>query len=80
MHQQVRLLAIDDAPAVAQLEREARALLQHQRGGPDLLAERSAVGDWTDHVGNIDLPTWVGTIDGSVLAYLELCVMAGAAD
>ena len=79
MEQATRRLAIDDVAAVAQLERDARAGLLDQRGGPAHLAEREAVGEWGALVGNADRPVWVSTIDDVVLGYLELAIIGDTA-
>ena len=63
-----------DAGALADLERTARAALVDQRGGPQLLAEQPAVGDWTALASRDDREVLVGTIDDVVVAYLELVV------
>ena len=65
MRQTVRSLVAADAPAVAELEHEARTALRDQRGGPAHLAERPAVGEW---VALLTMPgqlVWVATIDDS---------------
>jgi GNAT superfamily N-acetyltransferase len=69
---QVRLAQIDDAPALAQLEAEARAALVDARGGAALLAEQPAVVDWGPVLTAPDRRVWVATIDGTVIGYLEL--------
>ncbi len=79
MVQAIRRLAIDDAKAVAQLERDARAALVDQRGGPAHLAERAAVGEWAPLVNSAERPVWVSTIDDVVLGYLELEVVGDTA-
>ena len=56
---------------MAELERDARALLVEQRGGPALLAEEPAVGDWEALIAQ-GHPVFVGTLDEIVLGYLEL--------
>ncbi|MCE9621715.1 MAG: GNAT family N-acetyltransferase [Actinomycetia bacterium] len=72
MQQVIRRLAVDDAEAVAQLERDARAALLDQRGGPAHLAERPPVGKWAALADCADRPVWVSTIDDVVLGYIEL--------
>jgi GNAT superfamily N-acetyltransferase len=71
----VRPLEPGDAGAVAVLEAEARAALEHQRGGPAHLREVAAVGDWSN------VPTtWVATFEGVVVGYLQLVVHDGIAE
>lgn len=72
MEQVIRRLEIGDVAVVAQLEREARAALQDDRGGPAHLAERAPVGQWGSLANNADRPVWVSTIDDIVVGYLEL--------
>lgn len=72
MEQSTRRLTIDDAGVVAQLESDARAALQAERGGLAHLAERVAVGEWGGLVDSADRPVWVSSIDGVVVGYLEL--------
>ncbi len=79
MQQLIRRLAIDDAEAVAQLERDARAALVDQRGGQAHLAERAAVGEWAALADSPDRPVWVSTIDDVVLGYLELEIVGDTA-
>lgn len=69
-----------DADAVAALEREARSALIEQRGGPAHLAERPAVGDWASILLQTDQHVWVGTIDDVVVGYLQLQIVAAAAE
>ena len=68
----VRPATVDDAAAVAQLEREARQALVDARGGAALLAEQPAVADWAALIAAPDRRVWVATIDDVVLGYLEL--------
>ena len=68
----IRLADVDDAPAIAELEAEARAALVDARGGAALLAEQPEVGDWPAVIGATDRRVWVATIDGTVVGYLEL--------
>lgn len=79
MHQLIRRLAIDDAEAVTQLERDARAALVDQRGGQAHLAERAPVGEWATLADSQDRPVWVSTIDDVVLGYLELEIVGDTA-
>lgn len=74
MHDAVRPLTIDDLPEVVALETEARAALEHQRGGAAHLAEEPPA-DWASAVGR----AWVGTLDDVVLGYLELVVEGATA-
>jgi len=75
MDQAVRALTEDDAAAVATLEAQARAELQHQRGGPVHLAERPAVGEWRAVASSSDA-VWVATIDDVVVGFLQLALRA----
>lgn len=80
MRQTVRSLVAADAPAVAELEHEARTALRDQRGGPAHLAERPAVGEW---VALLTMPgqlVWVATIDDVVVGYLQLQITATTAE
>lgn len=79
MDQVIRRLASEDAAAVAQLERDARAALSDQRGGAAHLAERVAVGEWAELVDRGERPVWVSTIDDVVLGYLELEIVGKVA-
>jgi GNAT superfamily N-acetyltransferase len=75
MHEVIRPLEPDDVGEVAALEATARAALADQRGGAALLAEQPAVGDWTG------VPTtWVGTLDGLVVGYLQLLLRGTVAE
>lgn len=69
---EVRSARATDAPAIAQLEAEARAALVDARGGAALLAEQPAVTDWSDVIEAPDRLVWVATIDDVVVGYLEL--------
>lgn len=80
MHQAVRALTAADAPAVAELEAEARAALAGQRGGPAHLAERPEVGDWAVLLAAPGQLAWVATIDEVVVGYLQLQVRGTAAE
>ena len=60
----------DDVVVVAELEQCAREHLVDQRGGPALLDEVSAVGEWAAVVD--DGLLWVAEIDGVVLGFLQL--------
>ena len=80
VRQTVRSLVAADAPAVAELEHEARTALRDQRGGPAHLAERPAVGEW---VALLTMPgqlVWVATIDDVVVGYLQLQITATTAE
>ena len=79
MQQAIRRLALDDAEVVAQLERDARAALVDQRGGPAHLAERAAVGEWAPLVGSAGRAVWVSTIDDVVLGYIEIEIVGETA-
>ncbi len=72
MDEQVRPATAADAPALAQLEREARGALADQRGGPQQLAEQPAVGDWVEMLGQTDHDVFVGSIDDVILGFLEV--------
>lgn len=74
MNTEVRPARTDDAAALAQLEREARAALVGTRGGDALLAEQPAVVDWVAAIGDPASAVWVAVIDDVVLGYLELAV------
>ena len=80
MQQVVRPFAADDSAAVAALEHEARAVLSEQRGGPAHLAERPAVGDWAKLLATPGQLVWVATIDEVVVGYLQLQILASAAE
>ncbi|MEN9646294.1 MAG: hypothetical protein RL238_2963 [Actinomycetota bacterium] len=67
MHDAVRPLTDADIAEVTALETEARAALEHQRGGAAHLAEEPPA-DWSAAIGR----AWVGTLDDVVLGYLEL--------
>jgi ribosomal protein S18 acetylase RimI-like enzyme len=73
-------MTVADAPAVAQLEAEARTALLAQRGGPAHLAERSAVADWAALLSSAGQHAWVATIDDVVVGYLQLQVAGTAAE
>ncbi|MEQ1872352.1 MAG: GNAT family N-acetyltransferase [Ilumatobacteraceae bacterium] len=79
MEQVIRRLEIGDAEVVAQLETDARAALQSERGGLAHLAERVPVGEWGALADNADRPVWVGTIDGVVVGYIEVEIVNGVA-
>jgi GNAT superfamily N-acetyltransferase len=60
-----------DAPAVAELEFEARTALQGQRGADRLLDAHPLVGSqWVERIEGPDWLVLVGGIDTVVLAYL----------
>ena len=79
MDEAVRPAQDVDAEVLAALERDARAALVDQRGGPQLLAEQPAVGDWSAVLGRPDREVFVGTVDDVVVAYLELAIEATTA-
>ena len=80
MQQVVRRMAVDDVPAVTQLEAEARATLLEQRGGPAHLAERPAVDSWSALLGESGQHVWVATIDDVAVGYLQLVTRSSAAE
>lgn len=80
MEQLVRPLAPSDADDVAVLENDARAALLEQRGGPQHLAERQPVGDWTALLTTFGQHAWVATIDDVVVGYLQLQIVGAAAE
>jgi len=80
MEQAVRSLAQADAADVAALEREARAALLDQRGGPAHLAERPSVGDWGALTQGSGQRVWVATIDDVLVGYLQLQIVGDAAE
>lgn len=80
MQQVVRPFAADDGPALTALEREARVALHDQRGGPAHLAERPPVTDWVQLLSIPGQLVWVATIDEVVVGYLQLQVLASAAE
>ncbi|MFM8267019.1 MAG: N-acetyltransferase family protein [Ilumatobacteraceae bacterium] len=67
----VRRLRRDDCTLVGWLEQLARSAAAEIRGGPALLAETPLVGDWGDHVDDDRRPTWVSTLDGDAVGFLE---------
>jgi GNAT superfamily N-acetyltransferase len=69
---EIRPAVVNDAPALAQLEREARDALVDARGGAALLAEQPMVDDWAAVIESPDRRVWVATIDDVVVGYLEL--------
>lgn len=73
---EVRRAEAGDLAALALLEAEARAALVDARGGAALLAERTAIGDWSTALADPARVVWVATIDGVVLGYLELVLPA----
>lgn len=75
MNEVVRRAEVGDADQIAVLEAAAREHLVDQRGGPALLAEQPAVGDWVELIA--DGSRWVGVaeLDGFVVGYLELAVV-----
>lgn len=74
MEQTTRRLSTGDVDVVAQLERDARAVVATQRGGVALLNEHHAVGDWQNLVDSVTRPVWVSVIDDVVVGYLELAI------
>ena len=79
MEQTVRPLEAGDAGEVAALETMARTALLEQRGGPALMAEQPAVGDWASLVAHPVQRTWVALIDDVPVGYLQCSVAAGGA-
>ncbi len=79
MELEVRGAHVHDAGALGALEHAARAALVDQRGGPQLLAEQPPVADWAALSVLDDRDVLVGTIDGVVVAYLELVVHGSTA-
>jgi GNAT superfamily N-acetyltransferase len=70
---QIRRATVADAPAIAALERAARAAAAEARGGPEHLAEHPAVRDWHEllaHPG--DIVVFVATLDDVVFGYLAV--------
>ncbi len=80
MEQVVRVLTQADVADVATLEGAARAALVEQRGGPQHLAERPAVGDWGALSPADGHHVWVATIDEVVVGYLQLQIVGDAAE
>ncbi len=79
LDEQVRPAMGSDAPALAQLETAARDALVEQRGGLQHLAERPAVDDWLTLVAAVDAAVFVGSLDGVVVAYLEIAYVGDLA-
>lgn len=79
MQQIVRPLLVGDASEVAALEAMARTALLEQRGGPALLAEQPAVGDWASLLNHPSQRAWVALIDDVAVGYLQCSVVAGGA-
>jgi len=79
LDEQVRPATATDAPALAQLEAEARQALVEQRGGLQHLAERPAVDDWPTLLGATDAAVFVGSLDAVVVAYLEIAYVGDLA-
>jgi len=75
----VRRAVADDVPALAVLEREARAALVDARGGAAALAEQPAQDDWMPALLDPGRQVFVATIDDVVLGYLELALPSGDA-
>ncbi len=72
----VRLAHPDDAVVLDWLETQARTALVDARGGPQLLAEQPAVGDWLLALQMNGRRVWVAEIDQVVVGYLELMLPA----
>jgi hypothetical protein len=68
----VRAATAADAPALAELEREARDALVEARGGPQLLAEQPPVGEWASVLAEPEVRVWVAAIDDVIVGYLQL--------
>ena len=68
----VRAATAADAPALAELEREARDALVEARGGPQLLAEQPPVGEWTTLLADPRVRVWLAAIDDVIVGYLQL--------
>ncbi len=79
VEQLVRPAVVTDADALLQLELEAREHLLEQRGGPQLLSEQAAIGEWGELIGRNDRAVFIGEIDGVVVAFLELAIEGSAA-
>ena len=62
----------EDGPAIADLERDARAGLFGVRGGDALLAEQPAVEDWVAAIDDPAQRIFVAVIGEVVLGYLQL--------
>ena len=79
MDEVVRPARRGDAGQLAVLEAQARHHLIDQRGGPALLEEQPAVGDWVAAID--DESRWVGVaeLDGFVIGYIELAFIGHAA-
>jgi ribosomal protein S18 acetylase RimI-like enzyme len=75
----VRVATADDAAGLSGLEQEARDALVESRGGPQLLAEQPAVGDWRGLLADPAARVWVATIDDVPLGFLQL-VMPSVGD
>lgn len=72
----VRAATAADAPALHDLEREARAALVDARGGPQALDEQPAVGEWSVVLADPRCRVWVAVIDDVVVGYLQLTLPA----
>ena len=68
----VRAATAADAPALAELEREARDALVEARGGPQLLAEQPPVAEWASVLAEPEVRVWVAAIDDVIVGYLQL--------
>jgi GNAT superfamily N-acetyltransferase len=69
---EVRAALAGDAPALASMEETARELMLGQRGGPQVLAEQPAVGDWPALLERDDVRVFVATVDDVPVGYLQL--------
>jgi GNAT superfamily N-acetyltransferase len=79
MNELVRRAEAGDADQIVVLEVAAREHLVDQRGGPALLAEQPAVGDWVELITNDSCWVGVADLDGFVVGYLELAVVGSIA-
>ncbi|MEQ1698899.1 MAG: GNAT family N-acetyltransferase [Ilumatobacteraceae bacterium] len=79
MQQTVRPLELGDVGDIAALESMARYALLEQRGGPALLAEQPAVGDWAALVAHPVERVWLAMIDDVPVGYLQSAIVAGGA-
>ena len=69
---EVRAARAGDAPALASMEETARERLLDQRGGPQVLGEQAAVGDWSALLARHDVRVFVATVDDVPVGYLQL--------
>lgn len=79
MHESVRRAVPADAAPLMALEDAARAHLFYQRGGPAVLAEQPATGDWETAIADDQRSVFVATLDDVVFGYLELRFPASGA-